>query len=413
MDRILHTPEGVRDIYNSECKKKIMLQEALLSVLRSFGCDDIETPTFEYYDIFSDERGTVKSKAMYKFFDREGNTLVLRPDITPAIARCVAKYYNDETLPLRLCYCGNTYINDFEYQGKMKESTQCGAELINDSSVEADAEMLAMTIECMLASGLTEFLVEVGEVNFFKGLVEEADFNSEEIKELRDLIENKNRFGIESFLETKDIPSDSKQMLMRFPELFGNVEKLYAIKESVKNTRAREAVERLLKLFSIMKDYGYEKYITFDLGMLSKYEYYTGVIFNGYTYGNGNTVASGGRYDKLLMQFGKDTPAIGVGIKVDRLMSALESRKLISEPEDLTNLIIYDELGESLAHVFTKKLHAEGLRTRAFKYDAAKVPEYGEHIRKNNIKRVFLLVNRPGDFRKEAGLDEGVEICGI
>ena len=154
MEILLHTPEGVRDIYNSECATKLALQSRLHHVLEHYGFRDIQTPSFEFFDIFSQERGTVASKDMYKFFDREGNTLVLRPDITPSVARCVAKYYKDETMPVRLCYIGNTFINQSGYQGKLKEVTQLGAELMNDDSLEADAELLALTVECLLQSGL-------------------------------------------------------------------------------------------------------------------------------------------------------------------------------------------------------------------------------------------------------------------
>ena len=91
MNQLLHTPEGVRDIYNDECERKIILEERLLTVLKSYGYHPIQTPTFEFFDIFGKEIGTTPSKDLYKFFDREGNTLVLRPDITPSIARCSSK----------------------------------------------------------------------------------------------------------------------------------------------------------------------------------------------------------------------------------------------------------------------------------------------------------------------------------
>ncbi|MBO7354832.1 MAG: ATP phosphoribosyltransferase regulatory subunit, partial [Lachnospiraceae bacterium] len=172
-DKLLHTPEGVRDIYGKECRAKLYVESQLLAKMRLYGFESIETPTFEYFDIFSEERGSVSAKDMYKFFDREGNTLVLRPDITPSIARCIAKYYRDCTGPVRLSYHGQTFINSNEYQGKPKEFTQIGAELVNDASVEADAEMIALTVECMLAAGIPEFQIEIGEVGFFKAIVRE------------------------------------------------------------------------------------------------------------------------------------------------------------------------------------------------------------------------------------------------
>lgn len=151
---LLHTPEGVRDIYGNELAGKEHIEQVIDRKLSSFGYESIETPTFEFFDVFSKEIGTTPSKELYKFFDKEGNTLVLRPDFTPSIARCAAKYYMDETQPIRFCYKGNTFINAGSLQGKLKEITQMGAELMNDDSVEADAEMIALVVESLLQTGL-------------------------------------------------------------------------------------------------------------------------------------------------------------------------------------------------------------------------------------------------------------------
>ena len=109
--QLLHTPEGVRDINNEECEKKLLLQSDLLGILKGYGYHPIQTPTFEFFDIFGKEIGTTPSKELYKFFDKEGNTLVLRPDFTPSIARCAAKYFMEEKVPLRFSYNGNTFTN--------------------------------------------------------------------------------------------------------------------------------------------------------------------------------------------------------------------------------------------------------------------------------------------------------------
>lgn len=341
IEKLLHTPEGVRDIYNAECERKLQLQNNLHHVMKLHGFKDIQTPTFEFFDIFSKERGTVAAKDMYKFFDREGNTLVLRPDITPSIARCAAKYYKEEEFPIRLCYMGSTFINNNSYQGKLKESTQLGAELINDSSTDADAEMLALTIECLLKAGLEEFQVEVGEADFFRGLIDEAGFDEEEETQLRILIENKNMFGVEELIVSKEISQELKTVFLTLPELFGNLDKLTYAKTLTKNERAISAIERLEQLYHILTVYGLEKYISFDLGMLSKYNYYTGIIFRAYTYGTGDTIVNGGRYDNLVGQFGKSAPAIGLAILVDQLLLALSRQKIEITAEPENTLILY------------------------------------------------------------------------
>ena len=158
MEKLLHTPEGVRDIYNVECGKKLTLESRLKKTLHLFGYHDIQTPTFEYFDVFRKEIGTIPSKELYKFFDKEGNTLALRPDITPSVARAAATLFGEEKLPIRLCYTGNTFVNHSSYQGRLREATQLGAELIGDDSVEADAEMLKLAKrmgipkDCFIAS---------------------------------------------------------------------------------------------------------------------------------------------------------------------------------------------------------------------------------------------------------------------
>lgn len=136
-----------------------------------YGYNDIQTPSIEYFDVFSKERGSVPSNEMFKLFDRYGNTLVLRPDMTPSIARAAAKYFEDRILPIKLCYVSNTFINVSKYyQGRLKENTVIGAELIDDDSIYADYEIICMVIDCMKSAGLREFQVEIGNVAFFNGL---------------------------------------------------------------------------------------------------------------------------------------------------------------------------------------------------------------------------------------------------
>jgi ATP phosphoribosyltransferase regulatory subunit len=394
-DKLLHTPEGVRDIYNSECATKLMLQQQLHHVLKHHGFRDIQTPSFEYFDIFSQERGTVASKDMYKFFDREGNTLVLRPDITPSIARCVAKYYKDEKLPIRLCYIGNTFINNTSYQGKLKEATHLGAELMNDDSIEADAELLAITVECLLQSGLKEFQVEIGYADFFRALVEEAGFqDEEEITNLRILISKKNMFGVEEIVMARRMSKELKEIFLKLPELFGTLDILSYARKLTSNERAMKAIERLEIIYEIMSEYGYEKYISFDLGMLSQYNYYTGIIFKAYTYGTGDAVATGGRYDKLVVQFGKEATAIGLAIVVDQLILALSRQKLLPELMAQDTLILYHYNYRKQAIALANHFRKDGINAILQKSNSEfDLEEYTAYAKRMNIGGILLLDN--------------------
>lgn len=343
MKNLLHTPEGVRDIYDRECARKNIVEQRILRQMQLFGYSAIETPMFEFFDIFAKERGSVSDREMYKFFDRYNNTVVLRPDMTPAIARCVTKFYGEETMPQRLCYLGHTFTNSASYKGRLYEVTQSGAELIGDDSPQADAEMIVMVIQSLRSAGLKEFQVELGEVEFFRGLLEEAGISEEEGDELRELIENKNYFGVEDYISNVLKKADFKDVFLKLPELFGSVDNIRQAKEMTKNQRAQSAIDRLEKVHQILKEYGLTEYISYDLGMLSKFSYYTGIIFKAYSYGIGDYMVSGGRYDKLLVQFGRDISAIGFAITVDRLMSALSSQKVEFDTSAADVLVVYEE----------------------------------------------------------------------
>lgn len=391
-EKLLHTPEGVRDIYNHECERKLILQDKLHHVMELHGFRDIQTPTFEFFEIFSQERGTVPQKDVYKFVDREGNTLVLRPDITPSIARCAAKYYKEESLPIRLCYMGSIFINNTSYQGKLKETTQLGAELINDPSVNADAEMIALTIECLLETGLTEFQVEIGEAGFFYGLTEEAGFSKEEEAQLRNLIEEKNMFGVEELLEGKEINGELKQAFLTLTELFGSLDRLKEAKALTKNTKALKAIEGLEELYEILTLYGLEKYITFDLGMLSQYNYYTGIIFRAYTYGTGDIIASGGRYDNLVGQFGKEAPAIGIAILVDQLMMALMRQKISIKTSEDNTLILYRKEWIKTAIALGNRFRSQEMKIELLSVqEKYRLSDYVDYCKRNSIGGILFF----------------------
>ncbi len=394
---LLHTPEGVRDLYNSECRSKRIVEQNIHDMLELYHFQDIETPTFEYFDIFNKERGTIASKEMYKFFDKEGNTLVLRPDFTPSIARCAAKYFKEEELPIRLCYMGNTFINTSMYQGKLKEVTQVGAELINDKSADADAEMIALTIECLQKAGLQEFQLEIGHADFFNGILEEAGMSEEESMELKNLIESKNLFGVEELIRSKNMDKTLEELILKIPELFGGAENLAFAKERVHNSHSIKALERLSHLNEILEIYGLEKYVSFDLGMLSKYNYYTGIIFRGYTYGTGDVIVTGGRYDNLVGQFGKEAPAIGFAIVMDLLMLALDRQKVDQMDTGSSTMIVYDINARKTAIQLGKELRKAGTRVELVRKSSAReVDEYIAFGKKNQIARMLYIEGEDG-----------------
>lgn len=391
-NKLLHTPDGVRDIYGVECTRKAAVQEKMLKVFHLCGYQDIETPTFEFFDIFNESRGSVKAKEMFKFFDRDNHTLVLRPDETPAIARCAAKYFLDEDMPIRLCYIERTFINNSSYQGRLKEASQTGVELIGDDSSDADAEILAMVIKALMAAGLTEFQVELGEVDFFKGLIEEAGMDEETEEALRELIENKNYFGVEELVMAQSITKELQQVFLKLPELFGSLDQIQAARELTSNPRALKAIERLEEVHRILEYYGLSDYVSYDLGMLSQYQYYTGIIFKAYTYGTGDYVVNGGRYDKLLEQFGKDAPAVGFGISVDELLLALSRQKIEMKVDLVNTMILYEKEARENAIRLSSHFQGSGMAVQLQLKDPVRsLEDYQAYARRRDLNNLLYL----------------------
>ncbi|MCR5254406.1 MAG: ATP phosphoribosyltransferase regulatory subunit [Acetatifactor sp.] len=353
-NNLLHTPEGVRDIYGKEYKEKISVECNVHQVINSYGYNDIQTPTFEYFDVFSKEIGTTPSKELYKFFDKENNTLVLRPDFTPSIARCAAKYFMEETSPVRFSYLGNTFTNTSNLQGKLKEVTQIGAELINEPSVYGDAEIISLLVECLKSSGLKQFRISIGNVSYFKGLCEEAGLDDETENALRKCISGKNYFAAVDLLDEREVQDPYRSKLLKVADSFGGLNSLDEAKALVKNKKSIDAIERLEKLYELLKLYDVAEYVSFDLGILSKYNYYTGIVFRAYTFGVGNAVVTGGRYDNLLKTFGKNAAAIGFVIVIDELIEALKGQDVVIKIPDEKITIFYDSADEN---DFKEKLH--------------------------------------------------------
>jgi ATP phosphoribosyltransferase regulatory subunit len=391
MENKLHTPEGVRDIYNVECKKKLALQENLLNNLYLFGYQDIQTPTFEYLDVFRKEIGGDPVKDLYKFFDNEGNILAMRPDITPSIARAVATLFEDEDMPARLCYVGNTFINHSSYQGRLKESTQLGAELIGDDSVEADAEMIAMMVIGLKKTGLTQFQVNVGHVDFIKSLLAGTKLEEEVIDEIRNLLSNRNYFAIEDILVGNQVKEEIVTVFKALPELNGNRDMLTRAAEIAPTKKSKRAIVRLLKLYTILTNYGVEEYINFDLSISGKYGYYSGVVFRAYTPQTGEAIVRGGRYDQMLSIFGQKRPSVGFAIIVDYLLNALLRQNIDVRTRE-TNIVVYTEATAKKALAMAMNLRSKGKFIELIRHDSRSMEELVEYGIRKDASTLFLYL---------------------
>lgn len=414
----LHTPEGVRDLLPQDCSIKLDIERNIIWVFNTYGYYNIETPTFEYYEVFSDEDGSISPNQMYKFFDRDGSILALRADMTPPIARVVATEYNEKDLPLRLCYLANAFRYNENYQGKLREFSQAGVELIGVNSNDADAEVIAIAVNSLLASGLRDFRIDIGQVDFLNGLIEEAGFKKEIASSVQDMISKKDYIALEEILDETKISKDIKTIFIGLPKLVGSIDVLESTKKVITNSKALNAIEKLENLYNIFKAYRIEKYISFDLGMITHINYYTGIIFRGYTYGTGFSIIDGGRYDKLIENFGMDKPAVGFAVRINEVLNALERQNITVSKNIVDFLLVYSEscMKSALSLAYKLRENNYSVENSLIGYELDKNLDYA---RAKNISKVIFfedanryeVIDLKLDKKEVREYDEISDIC--
>lgn len=338
-----YIPEGMKDILFEECISKVKIENEFRELYISAGFEEVISPTIEFYDVFNGDNQTMEQEKMYKLFDNKGRILVLRPEMTTPIARMAATKLKDQALPLKLCYTSNIFRVNENFNGKMNETTQSGIEIIGATSIKADAEVIITGINALLAAGLKNFKIELGQAKFFKGLTEELNMTEDAIEKLRSLIENKNFAALKEFIEENKtfIKEEGEIILKELPSLFGGTEVISKARCMTRNKSALEALDSLESVYLMLEEIGLSSYLAIDLGMVHHIDYYTGIIFRGYASEVGNNILSGGRYDKLLGRFGEDMPATGLAINVDNILISLKKQSLETSFEKMDFLIHY------------------------------------------------------------------------
>lgn len=395
----LHTPNGVNDILPVECAVKKEIETTIWSVFSSIGYKEVETPTFEYYDCYAGFGGQISQEHMFKFFDEQGRILALRPDFTTSIARMSAtKTVSDE--PQRYLYTGSVFRVEQTQGARQREFTQSGIELIGSYSPAADAEVISAAMEAVMAVGIEEFSMEIGQIAFFNGLVKQAGLDRESIERLRERIDSKDSVGIKSIVDKLDIDAGIKKLIIDLPYLFGGEEVFDKAYVDGLNDDSKDALDNLKRIYELLCLYGFEKYVSIDLGMLESIDYYTGSIFKCYTHGVGFPICAGGRYDNLMGKFGSDTGAVGAAIGVNRLMSVLSNKEM---HEVSASLVYAEKDAEGIGYDIAYNLRVNGCLVEMYIGEGT-YKDAEEYSKKKNIGamlRVFpdgkLMIN---DFVK-------------
>lgn len=398
--RVTHTPEGLTDILCDECELKNHIEQTAREIFGQHGYRMVQTPTFEYYDVY-DLATATKAENMFKFFDTNGRMLALRPDLTTSVARMAATKPIGDTLPLKLSYIGSAFRNEENFsQARQREFTQLGVEFIGESSAEADAEVIAIAIETLSKSGISQFQIDIGQVEFFKGLAQQASLNEQQADQVRELIDGKDFIGIEKALDEYQLDMTLRQVFLNLPNMFGDINiAIDAMEIENLNERSRAALSNLMQVYGILKSKGLEQFVSVDLGMVPNLDYYTGIIIKGFTYGVGFPICTGGRYDNLTEKFGRRMPATGIAIGVERVMASLSDEQLglkreLKDTDYVTvalakgrlaelSVEIFDRIGFDVSELKTKSrkliFNDEQNKVRFILVKASDVPTYVEY----------------------------------
>lgn len=280
--------------------------------------------------------------------------------MTVPVARVVGTKMKEARKPLYFSYVGNTFKNIQSGGGRQNEYTQAGIEIVGAKGPEADAYVIATAIELVKAIGIEEFQIDIGQVDFFKGIVQEANFDEEGVEELRVAIDSKDNLSLEEILKEKNISDDVKNLIMSLPGLFGSVDVIEKIEKLNLNQCSLDALANLKAILDILTDYGYDQYVSVDLGLVPSLDYYTGMIFRGFTYGVGFPILSGGRYDNLLATYGEPTYVTGFSAGVNLLMTAIRRQKVAVDVPKTDYLICYEQEGRKAAFDKASELRNNG-----------------------------------------------------
>lgn len=322
----LVTPEGTRDLLPEDCALRRRAERLLHDIFIRCGYGEVITPGLEFYDVFQLSGRHFLQESLYKLIDRRGRLLVVRPDSTIPIARVAATRLREAALPLRLYYNQSVYSVSRSLAGRSDEVVQTGIELIGSPSRRADLEVLSMAAQVLAACDQTGFSLEIGDIGFFKELVTRLRVDEDTQERIRCLIEAKNYPALNTLLDSIG-DGEAVAALKLLPRLFGGEDVFERAAEIFQGDGIAGILANLKTIFSALGKLGLRGNIKVDLGLVNRLDYYTGVVMKGYLPGCGEAVLSGGRYDRLIADFGYDVPATGFAVNVDAVVSVLAQKR--------------------------------------------------------------------------------------
>jgi ATP phosphoribosyltransferase regulatory subunit len=355
-------PKGVRVFTPEETAQRRAIEAKLLSVFQRWGFREIVTPTFEYLEVFEQPTGGDAGDQIFKFVDRQtGRLLALRVDITSQVARLVASTMRQAPFPLRLAYAATVFRYHEPRAGRQREFEQIGVELIGLDLPEADTEMIAMAVEGCQAVGLPAFQIDVGQVEVVRGLLNALQPPADLRARLVSAIRRKDALELDLLLAEVSADADLLEAIRALPRLYGRREILDEAARLALPPASRAALANLAEVVTILENYGLADHVILDLAETHDFEYYSGVVLGAFARGLGYQLASGGRYDHLIGQFGYPCPATGFSFDLERVVSALAATETLPQTSGPDILLIDFSPDKRAAHRLARLLRERGI----------------------------------------------------
>jgi ATP phosphoribosyltransferase regulatory subunit len=345
-ERWQQVPPGMRDLLPEESLRARMIAGRILTRMRRWGYREVATPTIEYFDTLVRGEGTEAGDRLFKLVDRGGELLALRPEMTTPVARLVTTHLRGAVPPVRLAYAGQVFRGSEIGSGRLREFPQVGCELIGAGGREADAEIVALAVEALAASGVAKFSISLGHVGFLRGILRGLELQDDDDRALRALLYQKDFVGIRGMLARCGVPAARVEAFAALPMLSGR----NAIADAhrlVEADESRQVLRDLEDVIGVLQAHGAGHAVRVDLSIIRDFGYYTGIVFEGHTATLGFPLLGGGRYDGLFAGFGAPQPATGFAVRIDRVLASAPGR---------------DEPAADVAVVFTDGDRAEALQ---------------------------------------------------
>ncbi len=354
-------PKGVSDFLPETADKITFIADSIHRVFELWGFRRMITPLLEFEQVLALGMGDELRSKTFRFDDRQtGRLLAIPPDITPQVARIIATRMHSLPLPHRIYYSGRVLRQAQMQSGKSREIFQSGVELIGLDSPEADAEMVAMAVEVLKNLGFTGFKIDLGQVEFYRGIMDASGLSIEVQKQLQEAISKKEVSAVRTILEAAGAPDRVKEEIALLPRLYGGREVLQEARKIAGNERSLRALDNLAQVVDILDIYGVAEHLTIDLGEIRGLDYHSGITFEGFVPGVGEAICSGGRYDDLTAKYGYPAHATGFAFNILALLSSMSKRPEVEASSSRDFLIFNNRDDRREALEVAQKLRSLG-----------------------------------------------------